>query len=267
MSAFGGTIKIGNKEYAVRGRTYKKISEQDNWWKSQCFCPIKELRILLSKNEHLKNHEFAADWLKATKRVMFSEKELISRILSSASAKRFDIWQACREDGLTLECLDAFLDELDNESLHDFLDDADKKMALANGVGELEYLEHCFSKTIPAPSISSPIEAMIAQACVRNKNRILLTEIMDSTPEAVRTLFEDPEIMGINHASEEGLSSGDTVAKKRLDSICDNAARNLIEGKRIDSWRSPEDQKKENKPKRNRKIPSAKDRNLKKKNP
>ena len=128
-------------------------------------------------------------------------------------------------------------------------------MAIANGVGELDYLANCFTRVISPPSDDGSVEAMIAQVCVRNKNRILLSEILDSTPATIRTIFEDPEVIKGNLVVEK--INREKQSEKRAIAVFSNAALNIMEGKRADSWREPEKNKE---PRRVRKIPSAKGR-------
>lgn len=237
--AFGGTLKIGNREYIVRGRTYRKIAEQINWWISECFCPVIELRLLLSSYPDIGTEGFILAWLKASRTAMFSESELQARVLSTFSARRFDIWQSCRDDGLRLEDLDFFLDELDGPRLQEFFEEADKKMALANGVSELEYLANCFSRPPSSPGRGGSVDAMLSQACVHSKNRIQIHELLDCTPAAIRTLFQEPESINANAVLDAPVHPNDKIGQKRVTKVLSDAAKNIIEGKRIDAYREP----------------------------
>lgn len=244
--AFGGTLKINGKEYVVRGRTYRKIAEQINWWISECFCPVVELRLLLAAYPDIGDEDFVLKWLKTARQTMFSEDELQSRVLSTFSARRFDVWQACKEDGLRPEDLDAFLDEMSGEQLREFFEEADKKMALANGVSELEYLSNCFSRPSSKPGQGGSIDAMLSQACVHSKNRIQIHELLDCTPAAIRTLFQDPETINANSILDGPVHPNDKIGQKRISKVLSDAAKNIIEGRRIDAYReSAEKPKKE----------------------
>lgn len=242
--AFGGTLRIGDREYAVRGRTYRKIAEQINWWKSECFDPVVELRLLISVYPEIGSEDFVLQWLKTSKQAMFMDSGLQSRVLSTFSARRFDVWQSCRDDGLRLEDLDAFLDEMDGTQLREFFDEADKKMALANGVGELEYLDGCFSRTPSKPGQGGSVEAMLSQACVHSKSRIQIHEILDCTPAAIRTLFQDPDAINANSALDGPIHPNDKIGQKRITKVLSDAAKNIIEGKRIDAYRESEEKPK-----------------------
>lgn len=249
--AFGGTLKINGKEYSVRGRTYGKIAEQINWWKAECFCPIVELRLLLGAHPEFMDEDFVFRWLKVTKEAMFSDDELQNKALSTFSARRFDIWQACSEDGLRLEDIDEFLDYMTGEELRSFFEEADKKMALANGVREIEYLANCFSMAPSKPKAGGSIEAMLAQACVHSKNRLQIHEILNCTPAAIRTLFQDPEAINANAVLDGPVHPNDKQGQKRFAKVLRNAALNIVEGRRIDAYREPEA-----KPKTEEKTPS-----------
>lgn len=240
VAAFGGTLKIGGKEYTVRGRTYRKIAEQQSWWLSQCFCPITELRRFLYSNSLFLEKDFIEKWLKIGRKSLITNTDVQREILSTFSARRFDIWQSCREDGLRLEELDDHLDSMSGLEIADFLEEADLKMSIANGVGELDYLTHCYSRNPSGGGTGRPVESMIAQVCVRNKNRMSLEEVLDSTPAALRTIFEDPETMVDDAEAERSLHPNDKLGQKRFSRIYESMADNIVEGRRIDSERPKE---------------------------
>lgn len=247
LASFGGMLKINGKEYSVKGRTYRKIAEQQSWWISQCFCPITELRSFLYSHPSFLDKDFILQWLKTGRRENIVDLDLQQRVMSTFSARRFDIWQACRDDGLKIEEIDEHLDALDNQQLAEFFEEADRKMSIANGIGEFDFLANCH-KTVPVPNGKSrSIEAMIAQVCVRNKNRMSLEEVLDSTPEMLKVLFEEPENLIDDAEAERALHPNDKVGRRRFEKIYENMAANISSGQRIDAPRpkEPKDKKRE----------------------
>lgn len=135
FAAFGGFLRIGGKEYAVRGRTYRKISELTSWYISECWCPIAELRMFTQIYPDFANQEFNEQWLKKARQTLFCNPGTKQRLESTLTTRRFEIWQACRDDGLTFEVLDEHLDCLSFSNLNHFLSEADRKLAIANEIG------------------------------------------------------------------------------------------------------------------------------------
>lgn len=233
-------LKINGKEYPVKGRTYRKIAEQQSWWVSQCFCPVTELRSFLYSHSAFSEKDFVSRWLKASRTENVANQDLQNKIMSTFAARRFDIWQACRDGGLRIEEIDEHLDSLDNQQLSEFFEDADRKMAIANGVGEFDFLFNCYKATPVSTGKTKSVEAMIAQICVRNKNRMPLDEVLDSTPAMLAILFEDPDV----YVQDPEANPNDTIGKKIAAKLYERMSLNLIENKRIDAIRPKEPKEK-----------------------
>lgn len=240
LASFGGMLKIHGKEYPVKGRTYRKIAEQQSWWVSQCFCPVTELRSFLYSHSQFSEKDFVSKWLKTARLENVASSDLQNKVMSTFAARRFDIWQACRDGGLKIEEIDEHLDTLDNAQLIAFFEDADRKMAIANGVGEFDFLFNCYKSTPVSTGKSRSIENMIAQVCVRNKNRMPLDEVLDSTPAMLAILFEDPDA----YVQDPDANPNDTIGQKIAKKLFSRMADNLIEGKRIDAIRPKEPKEK-----------------------
>ena len=241
LSSFGGTLKIGDSEYPVRGRTYRKIFQQADWWISECFCPVIELRRFLILYPSFNDVEFIEKWLRISKQTMLVDPELQAKIMSTVSGRRFDIWHACCDDGLTFREIDEHLSSLTPRELLDFFREADRKMASANFVDEFHFLATCFRQVPEPPSLSGKsAESMIANLCIRSKDRIDLNTILDSTPGAMKVLFTDPEILVDDISAERSLHPNDKLGQRRFGRVYVSLAKNISEGKRIDEYRQPE---------------------------
>lgn len=242
FASFGGTLKIGSKEFAVRGRTYRKIAELASWYLSECFCPISELRFFIQAHTDFAVQEFCDGWIKKTRQTLFCDPDTKRRLESTLSARRFEIWQACRDDGLTFDSLDEHLDSLSFYDLNRFLFEADRKMAIANGVDELSYLATCMRISILAVNdAGSTIESMLSRLCVKNERRWSVQEILDSTPAMLGDLFCDPDML-TNDAQQEAEAekNSDAIMTKMASVTYRNMALNVLEKKRIDAERASE---------------------------
>ncbi len=237
LSSFGGMLRIGEKEYSVKGRTYRKIFEHNAWWISECFCPVIELRRFLLLHPEFNSKDFILMWLKTSRKTMLVNEELHNKISSTFASRKFDIWQACRDDGLQMNELDGFLDGLPLDELSQFFTEADRKMAIANGVDEFSFLATCFGQVPSEPVQGKSVESMIAQLCVRNHTRMDLNLVLDSTPSMMKTLFTDPDQLVDDIEAERVLHKNDKLGQKRLSRVYDSLALNMTEGFRIDHYR------------------------------
>jgi len=265
LSSFGGTLRIGDSEYPVKGRSYRKIFQQSDWWISECFCPVIELRRFLLLYPGFNDPEFIEKWLRTSKREMLVNPDLQKKIMSTIAGRRFDVWHSCNDDGLTFKELDEHLDSLNPKELREFFQEADRKMASANFVDEFHFLATCFRQVPEPPNPSGKgVESMIASLCVKNQNRIDLNTVLDSTPSALKVLFTDPDQLVDDISAERALHPQDKLGQKRFGRIYRNLALNMAEGKRIDEYRAPERANKpdakperptrEKKPKKTKKI-------------
>lgn len=238
LGAFGGILRICDRDYPVKGRSYRKIAEQQAWWVSQCFCPITELRRFLYTYPEFSRKDFVEKWIRTSRKEMVLEKDLQSKACATFEFRRFDIWQACRDGGLTLQALDDHLDSLTAKQAVAFFEEADRKMAIANGVDEFDYLASCFSISPSGGGGSKKtVESMIAQICVHAKEKMPLDSVLDATPAMMRTLFEDPEKLIDDSVAEKSLHPRDKIGQKRFSKIYEQMAENIVDGHRIDHYR------------------------------
>lgn len=241
LSSFGGTLRIGNSEYPVKGRTYRKIFQQSDWWISECFCPVIELRRFLLLYPAFNDVEFIEKWLRTSKTEMLVNADLSRKIMGTLAGRRFDVWHSCNDDGLTFLELDEHLDSLGPLELREFFEEADRKMASANFVDEFHFLATCFRQIPEPPRFSGKsVESMIANLCIKSQHRIDLNTILDSTPSALKVLFTDPDQLIDDLQAERALNPNDKLGQKRFGSVYRNAARNMADGLRIDEYRQPE---------------------------
>ena len=242
FGAFGGFLKIGQKEYAVRGRTYRKIAELAAWYVRSCFCPITELRTFINSYPDFATLDFCVAWLMKARRTLFCDPGTKRRLESTLTARRFEIWQACEKDGLTFEVLDEHLDGLEHQELGQFLLEADRALAIANGVDELSYLATCMRMLVLSESDdTSTIEGMLARLCVKAEKRWPLQDILDCTPAMLGTLFNDPERLTNDAAQEYAAAEKmDIIVMKMTERTYQKMAANILEKQRVDAER-PQD--------------------------
>ena len=241
LSSFGGTLRIGNSEYPVKGRSYRKIFQQTDWWISECFCTVIELRRFLTLYPGFNDVDFIERWLRTAKTEMLVNPDLQRKIMGTLAGRRFDVWHSCNDDGLTFKELDEHLDSLGPLELREFFHEADRKMASANFVDEFHFLATCFRQIPEPPNHSGKgVESMIASLCIKSERRIDLKTVLDSTPSALKVLFYDPDSLIDDLQAERSLNPNDKLGQRRFGNVYKNISKNLFDGLRIDEYRVPD---------------------------
>ena len=242
LTDFGGVIEINGREAVVRPLTYRRICEQSSWALSESMCPVTELRIFLTKRKAFRDPDFAKDWIKIGRRSLFFDNNLQHMLHSSIYGRMFDIWQATSASGITQKDIRQHLENLDGIEAARFFGKIYAMIAIANNAAEISHLSHATRMT-PVGGKGIGIELFFAKMCGSEKSPMDLDALLDSTPSQIRTITTSTEekmaFAFADDVAEEmsAVAVNDIINERRYNKIYTGMAKNLLEGKRIDTDR------------------------------
>lgn len=216
LGQFGGFVKLGKRQYNISGCTYQQRCEIESYWLSLCKTPQQLLFPFLLSATQYAHTDFVVAWLKTGRMALQHTNECQRRFMGSFLGRRFEAWQCLRE-WLTLDELDAQLDELNPEELQAFFRDLHHARAIAGGWDEWGQMTELMRQRSPAPrnpKLPPPPEIGTIEAMLVHLVQELEWDpktILQLTPAAMRQWMTKPADMDDNLEIEK-IAPADDVA-------------------------------------------------------
>lgn len=232
FAQYGGTLRLGPREFPVVGRTYRCLAMAEGYLLSLGMDQVDELRRLLHAFPHLRQEKFIAGWLRSSR---LGLADFVSsgkaKFASSLLGLRFDLTLSLN---LSLDELDSLLDDLGPDELRNFFREASRKLEIASGRDEMGAMGSLMRLRSVGDGGGSSIEQVFASICSNLKWP--LSEILSLTPSVLSTLLSDTKFLADDLEMEQIIPIEDEgdVEAKRLRKIYASVAKNLINGHRID---------------------------------